>query len=68
MAKSIFKVDGMSCEHCAQAVNNAINVLSGIESVDVDLFNKTVTVEYDDTQTALDKIAEAIEEQGYDVV
>jgi copper chaperone len=68
MVNSVLRVDGMSCEHCVKAVKNAVGALSGVANVAVDLNAKTVTVDYDPTQSALDKIKFEIEEQGYDVV
>lgn len=66
--KSILNVDGMSCMHCVNAIKNSVGALDGVSAVDVDLEAKTVTVEYDETKTSLDRIKEEIEEQGYDVV
>lgn len=68
MEKSIIRVDGMSCEHCVNAVTKAVNALPGISSVNVDLKAGTVTVEHDPAQSPLDKIKFEIEEQGYDIV
>lgn len=39
-----FKVTGMMCNHCRAHVQNAIQAVSGIESVDVDLAAGTATV------------------------
>ncbi|MDR2655554.1 MAG: copper ion binding protein [Oscillospiraceae bacterium] len=68
MIKSIIKVGGMSCEHCVKAVTRAVSALPGIGGVAVDLKAGTVTAEHDPTQSSLDKIKAAIEEQGYDIV
>ncbi|GHU55468.1 copper chaperone CopZ [Clostridia bacterium] len=65
MEKSIINVEGMMCEHCVKAVTGAVSPLDGVAKVDVDLAAKTVTVEYD--KISLEKIKEAIEEQGYEV-
>ena len=40
MEKTIIKVEGMSCEHCVKAVTNAVNSVTGIGSVSVDLAEK----------------------------
>ncbi|NMC57505.1 MAG: copper chaperone CopZ [Eubacteriaceae bacterium] len=66
--KSVLNVDGMSCMHCVNAIKNSVGALDGINTVDVDLEAKTVTVEYDEAKTPLERIKEEIEEQGYDVV
>ena len=68
MEKTIIKVEGMSCEHCVKAVTNAVNSVTGIGSVSVDLAAKTVTVEYDAAKTSLESIKTEIEDQGYDVI
>jgi copper chaperone len=68
MEKSIIKVEGMSCEHCARAIREAVGVLPGVTGVIVDLSSKTATVEHNPETAALDKIKREIEEQGYSVV
>jgi copper chaperone len=68
MEKIIIKVEGMSCEHCVNAITKALGVLPGIAKVEVDLATKNVTVEHDSNQTDLAKIKAEIEEQGYDVI
>ena len=67
MEKSIINVEGMSCEHCVQAVKGAVTALPGIGSVAVDLETGTVTVEHDPGITDVTKIKAEIEDQGYDV-
>ena len=68
MVKTILNVEGMSCEHCVKAVTGAVTALPGIDSVEVDLATKTVTVEHDPEKSPLNKIKFEIEEQGYDII
>jgi len=68
MEKTVINVDGMSCEHCVNAITKAVKALPGIAKVAVDLAAKSVMVEYDSSKTPLDKIKAEIEEQGYDVL
>lgn len=42
--KTIIKVDGMSCSHCANKVINAISSIDGVSKVKVDLDSKLVTI------------------------
>jgi len=65
MATITLKVNGMSCNHCVMSVEKALKEIGAKGSVD--LGSKQVTVEYDDALINLDKIKEAIEDQGYDV-
>ncbi len=61
------KVEGMSCSHCESAVKNALSAIEGVSNVAVDLNEKTVTVEHQES-VARDVLAETIEDQGFDVV
>ncbi len=61
-------VDGMSCEHCVNAITKSLLSLDGIKEVKVNLINKTVFVKYDNTMISLDSIKNDIEEQGYDII
>jgi copper chaperone len=60
-------VQGMTCNHCKMAVTNALQELEGVNRVEVHLEKGTVDVDYDEMKISLDKLKEAIEEQGYDV-
>lgn len=68
MIDVILHVDGMSCEHCVNAITKSLLSLDGIKDVKVDLNSKTVFVKYDSSKTSLDLIKNQIEEQGYDVI
>ncbi|GGJ71255.1 copper chaperone [Anoxybacillus voinovskiensis] len=61
------QVQGMTCGHCKAAVTNALQALDGVSRVEVHLQEGTVDVEYDETKVSVEKMKEAIEEQGYDV-
>ncbi|NNV05085.1 MULTISPECIES: copper chaperone CopZ [Geobacillus] len=61
------QVQGMTCGHCQAAVTNALQALDGVSRVEVHLQEGTVDVEYDETKISVEKLKEAIEEQGYDV-
>jgi copper chaperone CopZ len=61
---STFRVHGMTCDHCRNAVTTEICSLPGVDSVAVDLPTGTVTV----TATApvnRSDIAAAVDEAGY---
>ncbi|MBU5437179.1 copper ion binding protein [Tissierella sp. MSJ-40] len=64
--KKTMIVEGMSCNHCVKAVKNALGELEGVSKVDVDLEAKKVEVEGENL--ADEKLKEAIEDAGYDVV
>jgi len=62
----IYRVDGMSCEHCVVAVTGEVGHVAGVQSVAVDLDSKLVRVSgagIDDSA-----VVAAIDEAGYDAV
>jgi copper chaperone CopZ len=62
-----FRVDGMTCDHCQQAVTAEICAVPGVESVDVDLPTGAVTVSAARPIGRAD-IAAAVDEAGYTLV
>ncbi|ANU24318.1 copper chaperone CopZ [Planococcus donghaensis] len=61
------QVSGMSCQHCVKSVEESVMALPGIEKVEVSLATNSVDVAYDASAVDVGQIAEAIEDQGYDV-
>lgn len=59
-----YSVPGVSCGHCKSAIEGEVGQLDGIQTVDVDIEKKTVTVEGEASDEA---IAAAIDEAGYEV-
>ncbi|WP_262177282.1 CopZ family metallochaperone [Haloarcula laminariae] len=55
-------VDGMSCEHCEQSVEEALSGVEGVTAVAVDLEGGAATVEGDADEDAL---VAAVDEAGY---
>ena len=66
MEKKVLKIEGMSCEHCVQAVTNALNVLPGLEGVTVNLEGGTVSFSYNPSILPLSAIKTAIIDAGYE--
>ncbi len=60
--KTLFNVEKMMCGGCSANVEKALADVSGVESVEVDLENKTVTVSGD---IDADAIATIITDAGY---
>ncbi|MCG3718855.1 HAD-IC family P-type ATPase, partial [Aliarcobacter butzleri] len=63
----ILKVDGMTCGHCKARVEKVVSAIDGVDSVDVDLASKNVTVKMSkdiSEQTLSDVIVDA----GYEVI
>jgi len=66
MKKETIHVKGMSCQHCVNAIKEALENIN--VHAEVDLQGKKVTVAFDENQIDLGRIKEAIEDQGYDTV
>ena len=60
-----YSVPDLSCGHCRTAIGNEVGPLPGVESVEVDLDAKTVTVVGE--SLAEQAIVAAIDEAGYEV-
>ncbi|MBO9130829.1 copper chaperone CopZ [Bacillus sp. 165] len=60
-------VKGMTCNHCKAAVTNALQELGGVTKAEVHLREGKVDIDFDETKVNIDKVKEAIEDQGYDV-
>jgi copper ion binding protein len=67
MISEQFRVPGVSCQHCVNAVSKEVGAIAGVQRVVVDLDRKLVTVEHSD-QVAPAAIIAAIHEAGYDEV
>ncbi|MEC1346891.1 copper chaperone CopZ [Bacillus haynesii] len=67
MEQKRLKVEGMSCNHCVQAVEGNVGKLGGVESVKVNLNEGNVEVSFDSGKVSLKEIIDTIEDQGYDV-
>ncbi|WP_081833653.1 copper chaperone CopZ [Geomicrobium sp. JCM 19055] len=66
--KDLFSVQGMSCNHCVQAIETSVGQLDGVTRVNVDLNKHQVAVEYNEGTISKEAIVEEIEDQGYDVI
>jgi copper chaperone CopZ len=60
--ETILKLDGLSCEHCQKAVENALQEVAGVTAVRVELARQEVRVAGSATVPELSK---AVEAAGY---
>ncbi|BAN03502.1 cation transporter [Ilumatobacter coccineus] len=58
-----YSVPEISCGHCKQTIESAVQGLGGVSSVEVDIDAKTVAVTGGDSEA----IVTAIEDVGFDV-
>jgi copper chaperone len=59
-----YSVPGVSCEHCRSAITQEVGKVPGVDSVEVNLELKLVTVEGEPDDGA---VRAAIDRAGYDI-
>jgi len=65
MATAVLKVTGMSCGHCVQTVQQALQAVDGVERAKVDLDRASAVVDYDEARTSPRALANAVMDEGY---
>ncbi len=61
-------ITGMHCAACAHTIEKAIKLQPGVVSVNVNFASEKASVEFDSAKTDEDKIKEAINKTGYEVI
>tara|TARA_B100000686_G_C16036678_1_gene593262 strand:- start:8 stop:220 length:213 start_codon:yes stop_codon:yes gene_type:complete len=67
MTQKTLKVEGMTCQHCVQTINDALINRPGIETVEVLLDKKEVKIKYDEVKIKLEKIFSEIVSLGFEI-
>ena len=67
MRQETIKVEGMTCQHCVQTITDALNNITGLNTVNVDLVKKEVSVKFNENETKLQKISDKIIEVGFEL-
>jgi len=57
----------MTCQHCVQTITDALNNITGLNTVNVDLVKKEVSVKFNENETKLKKISDKIIEVGFEL-
>lgn len=58
-------VNGMTCQGCEQVVEEALQMVDGVESADADRYENVAVVE-SDTELNVDALVERVEMAGYE--
>lgn len=65
MASTIeLSIEGMTCDHCVNAVTGALKEVPGVKAAQVDLESKSASVEGE--QVDVQALIAAVEEEGYE--
>jgi copper chaperone len=67
MATTVLNVPDISCEHCQRTITEALQPVDGVQSVNVDIPSKQVTVQYDATVVDVERFKEILQEEEYPV-
>ena len=59
-----YSVPGIHCAHCATSIREEVSEVEGVDSVDVDLDTKVVTIH--GTGLSDERVRQAIAEAGYE--
>ena len=57
----------MTCQHCVETITDALNNITGLNTVNVDLVKKEVSVKFNENETKLKKISDKIIEVGFEL-
>ena len=60
-----FTVKGMTCDNCVRHVQQALQSIAGVSSVNVSLDNQQATLEYDPATATVETMTAAVSEAGY---
>ena len=63
--EATLKVPSLHCSSCASTVKRHVQVLPGVEAIDVDTSSKLVRVTYNESEVSLDRIRETLDEIGF---
>ena len=67
MEQELIKVEGMTCQHCVETITKALNKISGLNSIVVNLDDKEVSVRFDGNKTNLQEIISKIIDVGFEL-
>ena len=65
--QTVYRVGGLKGDHCRDRIEHTLSQLNGVDSVDVSLKDKLVSVEYDPGQIASGYIEETLQSLGYSI-
>jgi copper chaperone len=64
MEKNTLKIPNISCGHCVNAIKNELTEMEGINSIEGNTEDKTITIEWD-TPATLEGIKNKLKEINY---
>ena len=68
MKHTSFKIQGMTCQNCVQAIEKSVGKLAGVNEVAVNLANGQVDVHMDERKVSEAELRAVIESAGYQMM
>lgn len=68
METAEFNLPGMTCETCAEKIENAVTKQQGVDNIKFDFKTRNVTVAFDENSTNSKIIKDTIKNAGYEVI
>ncbi len=65
MKKEILNLSGMTCASCAMAIEKSVSKVEGVETVNVNFAIEKLNVEFNERETDIQKVKEAVKKAGY---
>lgn len=65
MARTVLRVDGMSCDHCVRSISKALESLEGVTKAEVSLEKHRAIVEHAEGKPSALQMIAAIQDEGY---
>lgn len=62
-----FTVEGMSCNHCKNSIENAVKALEGVTGAEVSLTENRVVITFDPNTITREELQSTIGNAGYQV-
>ena len=67
MAETLYKVEGMSCDHCVQSLASALRAVTGVQAAEVSLDDASARVRFDDDGVNEKALIDSIRGAGFQV-
>jgi copper chaperone CopZ len=68
MKTTIFQIEGMNCDACANTIKNLVEKENGVRMASVSFSDRQARVLYDPQAVAEDRIVDAIQKPGFKVI
>ena len=66
MARTVLKVDGMSCQGCVKNVTGVLQALPGVTATQVSLEKAEAVIDFDEAKLSRDELKRAVDDAGFD--